>query len=90
MKSLTREEKLARFQTLTKVNGVKTGREFEESRSTVARLLIDHPHAYREWKIVGPAGERGFYYLESSVRLDQFETTKFTLCLHETEFERIL
>ena len=55
----------------------------------MARLLIDHPHAYREWRIVGPASERGFYHLESSVRLDQFETTKFTLCLHETEFERL-
>ena len=22
----------------------------KESRSTVARLLIDHPHSYREWK----------------------------------------
>jgi hypothetical protein len=41
----------------------------------VARLLIDHPHAYREWRIVGAASERGFYHLESSVRLDQFETT---------------
>ena len=89
MNTLSRQEKLARFQTLTKVNGVTTGRAFEESRSTVARLLIDHPHAYREWRIVGPASERGFYHLESSVRLDQFETTKFTLCLHETEFERL-
>ena len=55
----------------------------------MARLLIDHPHVYREWRIVGAASERGFYYLESSVRLDQYETTKFTLCLHETEFERL-
>ena len=56
-------------------------------RSTTAWLLIDHPHAYREWRIVGAASDRGFYHLESKVRLDQFETTTFTLCLDESEFE---
>ena len=85
----TRQEKTCQISDSDKGQCITTGREFEESRSTVARLLIDHPHAYREWRIVGAASERGFYHLESSVRLDQFETTKFTLCLHETEFERL-
>ena len=89
MNTLSRQERLARFQILQRSMVLQLAESLKESRSTVARLLIDHPHAYREWRIVGPASERGFYHLESSVRLDQFETTKFTLCLHETEFERL-
>jgi hypothetical protein len=30
-----------------------------------ARLLIDHPHSYREWNIVGQCDVPGFFYLES-------------------------
>jgi hypothetical protein len=43
MSQLSREEKLASFQQLTKVDGIKTGREFAESFSNKARILIDHP-----------------------------------------------
>src|SRR5271165_5185234 len=43
MSQLTREEKLASFQQLTKVDGIKTGREFAESFSNKARILINHP-----------------------------------------------
>src|ERR1700693_899273 len=31
--------------------------------SDKARLLIDHPHSYRTWTIIGVAIVRGFYYL---------------------------
>jgi len=63
----------------------------EETLSTSPRacILIDHPHAYREWTIVAVDSVPGFYHLEFSVRLDRFETTIYRLCLHESEFERI-
>jgi hypothetical protein len=50
---MTREQKLATFTALTKLAGIKTGRDFEESFST-ARLLIDHPHGYRDWQLWDP------------------------------------
>jgi hypothetical protein len=73
MSQLTREEKLASFQQLTKVDGIKTGREFAESFSNKARILIDHPHSYRGWTIIGPSSVRGFYYLKSTFPLDAGE-----------------
>ena len=30
-----------------------------------ARLLIDHPHSYREWRILGESSVRRFYDFES-------------------------
>ncbi|HWY92183.1 MAG TPA: hypothetical protein VNY04_04715 [Chthoniobacterales bacterium] len=65
-----------------------------QSRAKV-RILFEHPHAYRVWSIVGPDSIPGFYHLESSVRIgldyytERMTYTKFELCLHETEFERI-
>jgi hypothetical protein len=60
MSPLTREQKLASFKELTKRPGIKTGSEFEYSRN-IARLLIDHPHAYRDWTVVGPDSVPGFW-----------------------------
>ena len=89
---MTREQKLATFTALTKLAGIKTGRDFEESFST-ARLFIDHPHGYRDWRIVGPSDVPGFFHLESTFRLDHYTDgnarTTFHLCLHESEFTRI-
>lgn len=85
---MTREQKLATFQELSKLDGVQTGTCFADSYNT-ARTLIGHPHAYREWKILGPDSIPGFYHLESRVRLDQYEITTHHLCLHESQFERI-
>ena len=58
-----------------------------------ARLLIDHPHSYREWNIVGRCDVPGFFYLESRFRLNPGEQpgiyTAFELCLHESQFARV-
>jgi hypothetical protein len=86
--TLARKEKLAKFE-LTKQPGILTAEQLAAATSNKARLLIDHPHAYREWRIVGKDNVPGFYHLESCVRLDKFETTIHTLCLYETEFERV-
>jgi hypothetical protein len=72
MSRLTREEKLAKFQELTKVKNISTGRQFAASFNK-ARLLIDHPHAYREWKIIGQSSMPGFYHLQSSFRISANE-----------------
>ena len=89
---LSREEKLDKFQELTKHNNIKTGREFADSFNK-AHLLIDHPHSYRDWDIIAPADVPGFYHLESRFRLNPGENpalyTTLTLCLHESEFERV-
>jgi hypothetical protein len=57
-----------------------------------AWLLVEHPHAYREWNIVGRCDAPGFFYLESRFRLNPGEQpaiyTAFELCLHESQFER--
>ena len=92
--AMTREEKLATFRDLTKLPNVKTGRQFADEKSNRARIFIDHPHAYRDWIILGPASDRGFWHLESSFRLtgplEQIPiNSSFYLCLHESEFERI-
>jgi len=57
MNTLTREEKLASFQQLTKLPGIKTGREFS-AMSNKARIFIEHPHSYREWTIAGHGTQR--------------------------------
>ena len=58
-----------------------------------ARLLIEHPHSYREWNIVSRCDVPGFFYLESRFRLNPGEQpviyTAFELCLHEGQFERV-
>jgi hypothetical protein len=59
------------------------------ANGTLVRLLIDHPHAYREWQIVGSDAVPGFYHIESSVDIGLHGVTKYELCLHETQFERI-
>jgi hypothetical protein len=68
-------------------------REEKFSGVNTARLLIDHPHSYRDWRILGSSSVRGFFHLESTFRLDpctQSDTrTTFSLVLHETEFERV-
>ena len=68
------------------------GRRFAEPYDK-ARLLIDHPHSYREWNIVGRCDVPGFFYLESRFRLNFGEQlaiyTAFELCLHESQFERV-
>lgn len=85
-------KKLAAFQELTKVKNISTGRHFAASFNK-ARLLIDNPHAYREWKIIGQSSVPGFYHLQSSFRISANELvpvySTFNLCLHESEFERI-
>jgi hypothetical protein len=57
----------------------------------VPHILIDHPHSYREWNIVGQCDVPGFFYLESRFRLNPGEQpatyTAFELCLHECEFD---
>ena len=80
MNTLSRQEKVVRFQTLTKVNGIATGREFEESRSTVARLLIDHPHAYLAvyGVSVGAACGHSSIITAKGVYSDNFSTTHLT------------
>ena len=58
-----------------------------------ACLLIDHPHSYREWNIVGRCDVPGFFYLESRFQLTSGEQlaiyTAFELCLHESQFEKV-
>jgi hypothetical protein len=92
MSPVTRQDRLASFKELSKFPGVKTGTEFADSLNTV-RLLIDHPHSYRPWRVLGPSSIPGFFYLESSFRLDHhtdgYAFSTFHLCLHESEFTRI-
>src|SRR6202035_2605250 len=85
----TREEKLASFQQLTKLPGIQTAEQLAAASSNKARILIDHPHSYRDWIIVGKDAVPDFYHLKSAVWLDKFETTIFELCLHESQFERV-
>jgi hypothetical protein len=91
---MTRAQKLAAFQDcLSKVPGLKTGSELEESQPT-ARLNFDHPHGYRDcWRIIGPSSVPGFYNVVSTFRLDAYTQSNvratFHLCLHESEFTRI-
>ena len=92
MSKRTREEKNAKSRQLAKPDGISAGRKFPQSYGKV-RLLIDHPHSYREWNIVGRCDVPGFFYLESRFRLNSGEQpatyTEFELCLHESQFERV-
>jgi hypothetical protein len=87
---MTREEKLATFRELTKLPNVQIGSELESAK---VRILIDHPHSYRDWQILGPSSIPGFFHLRSSFRDSSPgqspSHSTFHLCLHETEFERI-
>ena len=88
----TREEKNAKSQQLAKSDAIATGRKFAQPYGK-ARLLIDHPHSYREWNIVGQCDVPGFFYLESRFRLNPGEQpaiyTAFELCLHKCQFESV-
>lgn len=59
------------------------------ANGTLVRLLIDHPHGYREWQIVGSDTVPGFYHMESAVDTGLHGITQYELCLHESEFIRI-
>jgi hypothetical protein len=87
---VTREEKLASFRELSKLPNVQLASEMETAK---VRILIDHPHSYREWQIVGHSSIPGFFHLRSSFRTSATgqspSHSTFHLCLHETEFERI-
>jgi hypothetical protein len=87
---VTREEKLASFRELSKLPNVQLGSEMETAK---VRILIDHPHSYREWQIVAHSSVPGFSHLRSTFRTgspgQSPSHSTFHLCLHETEFERI-
>jgi hypothetical protein len=63
--------------------------------SNQARILIDHPHAYRTWRVIGEADAPGFWILESVISLgldfteERMHYQRFELVLPDTEFERI-
>jgi hypothetical protein len=92
MSKRTREKKGAKSQQPAKPDAISIGRRFAQPYGK-ARLLIDHPHSYREWNIVGQCDVPGFFYLESRFRLNPGEVpasyTAFELCLHESQFERV-
>ena len=93
--NLTREERLAAFGELTKIPGIKRASVFADELVGTARILIDHHHSGRPWKILGASSIPGFNRLRSSfqVGLDaettRAEYTICDLCLHESEFTRI-
>ncbi len=94
MSKRTREKKrkAQSLEQLAKPDEISIGRRFAQSCGK-ARLLIDHPHSYREWNIVGQCDVPGFFYLESRFRLNPGEQpalyTAFELCLHESQFEKV-
>ena len=55
----------------------------------LVRILIDHPPFLPRVGCSCQGFGAGFYHLESRIRLDRHETTKFFLCLHESQFERV-
>jgi hypothetical protein len=61
MSKRTREGKNAKSQQPAKPDAISIGRKFAQPYSK-ARLLIDHPHSYREWNIVGQCDVPGFFY----------------------------
>src|SRR5271169_3525591 len=85
-------KKAAKSQQSAKPDAISIGRRFAQPYDK-ARLLIDHPHSYREWNIVGRCEVPGFFYLESRFRLNPGEQpaiyTAFELCLHESQFQRV-
>jgi hypothetical protein len=70
-------------------SGYSGGLTMEAVSPELVHILIPHPHDYREWEIIGPDPVRGFWRLESRLRLDKDGTTIFCLVLHETQFERL-
>src|ERR1700682_2478580 len=72
MSKRTREKKGAKSQQLANPEGIAIGRKFAQPYAK-ARLLIEHPHSYREWNIVGQCDVPGFFYLESRFRLNPGE-----------------
>jgi hypothetical protein len=52
MSKRTKEKKGAKSQLLAKPEEISFGRRFAQPYAK-ARLLIEHPHSYREWNIVG-------------------------------------
>jgi hypothetical protein len=60
MSKRTREKKDAKSQQLAKPDAISFGRRFAQPYAK-ARLLIDHPHSYREWNIVGHGDVPGFF-----------------------------
>jgi hypothetical protein len=92
MSKRTRKKKAPKSQQQpAKPDEISIGRKLP--RLTKARLLIEHPHSYREWNIVGQCDVPGFFYLESRFRLNPGEQpaiyTAFELCLHESQVERV-
>ena len=87
-----KKRKAQSLEQLAKPDEISFGRRFAQPYAK-ARLLIDHPHSYREWNIVGQCDVPGFFYLESRFRLNPGEVpasyTAFELCLHESQFGRI-
>jgi hypothetical protein len=75
--------------TMLLTTGIQTAEQLAAASSNKARILIDHPHSYRDWIIVGKDAVPDFYHLKSVVWLDKFETTILELCLHESQFERV-
>ena len=55
---MTREEKLVSFGEPIKIPGIKKASVFADEACNRARILIDHPHAGRDWTITGPAGNQ--------------------------------
>ena len=92
MSKRTRGKKSAKLEQLVNPDEIAIGRRFAQPYAK-ARLLIDHPHSYREWNIMGQCNVPGFFYLESQFRLNPGEQpaiyTAFELCLHECQFERV-
>jgi hypothetical protein len=92
---MTREEKLRVFGELTKLPNVKRASVFADELAGTARILINHPHSGRPWRIMGVTSVPGFYRLTSSVPIgldynsERMDYQSFTLVLHETEFTRI-
>jgi hypothetical protein len=72
MSKRTREKKGAKSQQPAKPDAISIGRRFAQPYGK-ARLLIDHPHSYREWNIVGQCDVPGFFHLESRFRLNPGE-----------------
>ena len=64
MSKRTREKKrkAQSLEQLAKPDEISIGRRFAQSCGK-ARLLIDHPHSYREWNIVGHCDVPGFFLL---------------------------
>ena len=67
MSKRTREEKSSKPQQLAKLDAISIGRRFAQPYGK-ARLLIDHPHSYREWNIVGQCDVPGFFYIWACAR----------------------